>query len=138
MHSTNSRIIIYICVYNAIKCSSSQRFSRAVLVSMHQRCHAGPWLIEFSYHWRVLPQVQFLSRQKFCHDKQVFVATNHVFCRNFCRDKSFVTTNKSRLLSRQNYVCRNKAFVATNSVCHDKTFATTNILLCSDKRRALS
>ena len=28
------------------------------------------------YHWRELPQVSFLSRERFCCNKQVFVATN--------------------------------------------------------------
>ena len=69
------------------------------------------------HHWRELPQVSFLSRQKFCRDKHVFVATKHAFY----RDKStvastkllyFVATNK---LSLQKKKSRQKAcFVATN------------------------
>ena len=34
------------------------------------------------YHWQELPQVSFLSQQKFCRNKRVFVATKHVLCRN--------------------------------------------------------
>ena len=39
------------------------------------------------YHGRELPQVSFLTRQKFCLDKHVFVATKHVVCvrQQFCR-----------------------------------------------------
>ena len=32
------------------------------------------------YRWRELPQVSFLSRQKFCSDKHTFVMTKDVFC----------------------------------------------------------
>ena len=32
------------------------------------------------YHWQELPQVSFLSQQKFCGDK-------HIFCQNICHDK---------------------------------------------------
>ena len=52
-----------------------------------------------SYYWRELPQVSFLSRQKFCLDKYVFDEAKHVFC----RDKSMLATTK--LLSRQKYAC---------------------------------
>ena len=34
----------------------------------------------FGYHWWEVPQVEFLSWQKFCCDKHVFVATKNVFC----------------------------------------------------------
>ena len=67
----------------------------------------------------------FLSRQKFCRDKHVFVATKHVFVPTkylsrqayFCRDKKPVCRDKSKLvvtklLSRQNYVCRDKSIFA--------------------------
>ena len=32
--------------------------------------------IGHSYHWRELPQVSFSSRERFCCNKHVFVATN--------------------------------------------------------------
>ena len=80
------------------------------------------------YHWRELPQISFLLRQKFSRDKYVFVATKYVFCCCF-----FV------FLSRQKYACRDKTFVATKfylsqqiRVCRDKhTFSC-------EKRRVLS
>ena len=55
------------------------------------------------YYWRELSQGPFLSCQKFCLDKHVFVETKHVFCRDkhICRDKT-------RLLSRQTHICRDK------------------------------
>ena len=75
--------------------------------------------------WRVLPQISFLSRQKFCFDKHVFDATKHVFC---C-DKSMLAATKR--LSRQNFVCSDKRqiFVATKDVfCRDK-----QTCVCRDK-----
>ena len=81
--------------------------------------------VSVPYHWGELPQVPFLSRQKFCRDKHVFVATKHVFVPTkylsrqayFCRDKKRVCRDKSKLvvtklLSRQNYVCCDKSIFA--------------------------
>ena len=47
------------------------------------------------YHGRELPQVSFLSRQKFCLDKHMFVATK-VLSRQtrVCRDKSKLVATK--------------------------------------------
>ena len=64
------------------------------------------------YHWQELPQVSFLLRQKFCHNKHMFVAT---------KNTSFVTT-KACLL-RKTFVTTNtcvsqQIFVATNIFCH--------------------
>ena len=62
-------------------------------------------------------------KSHFCSDKYVFVATNMCFSR---QNTSFVATKVS--LQRQNYVCRDKTFVATN-ICRDKhVFVTTNVL----------
>ena len=84
------------------------------------------------YHWREPPRFSFLSRQKFCRDKDkhVFVATKHVKYlsrQNFCRDKCFVSTNI--ILSRQACICCDKyVFVATNTClsrqnfCRDKNY----------------
>ena len=66
------------------------------------------------YHWRELPQVSFLSRQKyachlsrknyvcrdktrqkFCRDKHTFVATKDVFC----RDKHMFVATKTILVA---------------------------------------
>ena len=99
------------------------------------------------YHWRELPQVSFLSWQKNCcnkhmfvmtnmcfdkhmfwqthvwHDKRVFVATTHIFCHYksmlVATKYNFVTTT---VLSRQAYFCHDKhVFVMTKHVfCHDK------------------
>ena len=94
-----------------------------------------------------------LSRQNFCRNNQVFVATE---C--FCRDKTFVPINISsdkhvflaiKVWSRQTYFCRNKhvCFFARKHVfcretnmlvetelllqqthiCRDKTFVTTKV-----------
>ena len=69
------------------------------------------------------------SRQKFCHDKHVFVVTKHVFYLSqqmFCSDKhNFVATNvflrqayfchhKRRVLSWQTYVCCGKSSFPTS------------------------
>ena len=89
---------------------------------------------------------------KVCRDKHVFVPTKHVFCRK--KSTSFVATKVC--LSRQNYVCHDKAFVVTNicrdkhefdksfvstrtrlsrqNFCHDKhTFVVTKDVFCRDK-----
>ena len=112
-----------------------------------------PVRIIVRYYWRDLPQVSFLSRPRFCHEKKLFVASKY-FCRvkifvttNICRDKhNFVATKA--WLSRQNF-CRNIMFVATKGlsrqayffrdkrhtlscqtrVCRDKTFVTTKMIL---------
>ena len=56
------------------------------------------------HHWQELRQVSFLSRQRFCCDKHMFVMTydKHVFVAT--RDVCFL---------RQKYACRNKTFVTT-------------------------
>ena len=102
------------------------------LLKLHKDC-----LPKF-YHWRELPQVSFLSWQKFCHDKRV------------CHDKT-------GLLSQQKYACRDKSFVMTelclsqqnnclwltyclwqkwtkivcdkNNNCHDNFFVATKMIL---------
>ena len=84
------------------------------------------------YYWRELPQVSFLSQQKFCLDKHV------------CRDKTC-------LLLQQKYACRvvvtKTLFVVAklclsrqtrvhheDFCCCDKhTFVTTKDLFCRDK-----
>ena len=55
-------------------------------------------------------------------DKHVFVTTKHVFCRG----KSMLVATK--LLSLQNYVCRDNTFVVTN-ICRDKHVFGTSIFL---------
>ena len=83
-----------------------------------------------------------LSRQKFCRDRIMFVATKY-FChdRTICRDKyilsrqGFVAT--SILLSRQVRVCLDKTRLCPTNISRDKSFVVTNIIL-SQKRRVLS
>ena len=68
------------------------------------------------YHWQELPQVSFLSRLKFCHNKSMLATT--------------------KLLFQQNYVCRDKIFLSqqTQKFCHDKhTFVTTKNEFCCNK-----
>ena len=103
-----------------------------------------------TYQWRELPQVSFMLRQKFCHDKHVFVATNmfvatkHVFC---C-DKTRLLSRKlpifllwgTRLLLRQNFFRDKLTFLATKSFevtkvcssrakfCRDKHMCQTDML----------
>ena len=78
-----------------------------------------PFVEEHPYGWRELPLVSFLLRQKFCHDKHVFVTTKHIFCRN----KSMFAVTK--LLSRQNYVCCDKRRVLLwQNFSHDKNDAS--------------
>ena len=82
------------------------------------------------YHWQELPQVSFLSQQKFYRDKHVFCRTKSIFSR---RDNhNFVAT---KVLSRQAYFCHDKQVSSNN-------FVATKVLsrqayFCRDKRRVL-
>ena len=82
-------------------------------------------------HWRELSQVPFLSQQKFCHDKYVFVTTNVCSSR---QNMSFVVTKVCLLW--QNYICHDESYVATNIIfswqnfSHDKpAFFITKMIL---------
>ena len=57
----------------------------------------------------------------------IFVATNHVFC----RDESMLAATK--LLSRQTQFCRDKT-----RVCRDKSFVMTSIRVCRDKSKLVA
>ena len=98
------------------------------------------------HHWRELPQVSFLSRQKFCRNKHAFVETNMCLSRqnNICRDKTFVTTKTlyrdKHGFARQKYSCGKHTFVAIKDVfCrHKHVFVATETCLlrqnfCRDK-----
>ena len=85
------------------------------------------------YHWRELPQVSFLSREtSVCRDKTRLLPRQKYACRDkkhFCRD-------------RHNYFCRDKLiFVATNQCLSrlNRYFVATKVCLsrqnfiCHDK-----
>ena len=91
------------------------------------------------YHWRKLPQVSFLSQQKFCPDKHAFVMTKHIFC----RDKSMLVVTKLIMLvvtklsfvmtdicqDKHNFCC-NKSFVTSLLLSQQKTsFVVTKVCL---------
>ena len=90
------------------------------------------------YHWRELPQVSFLSQQKFCRDKHMFVATKNtsfVATKACLLRKTFVITNtcSSKILS---YFCHDKRYVLSwqTHVCRDrhvccKTVVVTKMIL---------
>ena len=94
------------------------------------------------YHWRELPQLSFLSRQKFCRDKHVLSRQKYfVATKIFRRDKGFVAT--SILLPRQTRDCRDKSklvFEATkNYFCRDKdVIGPTKIILVAAPANVLS
>ena len=77
------------------------------------------------YPWRELPQVSFLSQQKFCHNNYLFVTTNTCLSR---QNLSFVVTKVC--LSWQNvnvvttkYFCRDKNTcycLSQQNFCRDK------------------
>ena len=97
-----------------------------------------------TYHWRELPQVSFLSRQKFCaclsRQNPFFPRQKHAI---ILSRQIFVVTNVS--LSRQTYFCRDK-----HVFCRDKSmlfkyfqYTSSKVLsrlayFCCDKRRILS
>ena len=103
-----------------------------------------------SYHWRELPQVLFLSGQKFSRDKHVFVVTKHVFC----GDKSMLETKletkcetkllrrpythvfvATKVLSRKNNSCGSSrqwyalAYGRCNGLCSSCLFAIKSMTI---------
>ena len=95
--------------------------------------------VSYLYPWRELPQVSFLSRQRFCRDKRerslyslrfrrdkhVLVETKHVFC----RDESVlvvtkVLSKKKKGLSRQNIFIFLKTKIGRDKII----FVATSIL----------
>ena len=114
------------------------------------------WVQVWVYHWRELPQVSFVSWQKFCHDKCVCHGKTCLLLwqKYACHDKTlfrqnnFVATKVLLWLSQTN-ICHDKNllqwthawdkhnFVATKlllqqeyfCVCHDKTFVMTKMIL---------
>ena len=92
--------------------------------------------IVFEYHWREMPQVSFFFATNTCLSRQntSFVAAKHLFCRDKTRLLSRQKYAATKVLSRQNYVCRDKnilfprqktCFVAVNTcfsrqnICRD-------------------
>ena len=131
-------------------------------VWVHSDCVTCGVSATHTSHWRELPQVSFLSWEKFCRNKHVFVTPGLVpsfvatkVCWSwqnlsrqtyFCHDKiMFIAT---KVVSRQAYFCHDKhVFVATKHVfCYNKSvLVTTNMKFLSrqayfyhDKRRVLS
>jgi len=93
-----------------------------MILSRQKFCHDKHIFVATKdvYDWRELPQSIILSRQTFCHTKHTFIVTKDVFC----------------------YLC--KLCLSQQNVCHDKhVFVATNIILlrqayvCRDKRRVL-
>ena len=74
------------------------------------------------YHWRELPQVSFLSQQKFCFDK-------HVFCCN----KSMLATTKVFVETKTLSVVTKLCLSRQTRVCHEENFVVTSILLLQQK-----
>ena len=60
----------------------------------------------------------------------ILVATKHVFC----RDKNMLAV--TNVLSRQNYVCRDKIFLSRQT--SRQKFCLRQAYFCRDKRRVLS
>ena len=101
------------------------------------------------YHWRELPQVSFLLRQKYACWDQTFVATNKcLLWLKFCHDKhNFVTTvlswqacfccNKRRVLLWQTHVCHDKhVFVITNTCLSWPNFCRNKYDTCGNSRQS--
>ena len=81
-------------------------FSRQVLDTGCRVLSKSSFVVVY-YHRRELPQISFLSRQNFCHDKHM----SRQKCA--CCDKSSVA--------------KKMMFVAKQIFCHDKTLVMTNI-----------
>ena len=101
------------------------------------------------YHWRELPQVSFLSRQEFCCDKHVFVATKDVFCRDKHMRDAYFCRHKHVCVATKHVFYRDKSMLVTKLLSRQKYFVATNIILspqnlsrqayfCRDERRVLS
>ena len=83
-----------------------------------------------NYHWQELSQVSFLSPQKFCHDKHVFVATTvclswqnclswqiFVVTKVFCDKHNFVATSILLLCATKDVFCHDKHMCVTTNTC---------------------
>ena len=77
------------------------------------------------YHWRELPQVTFLSRQKVCCNKHTFVATKLCLLRQI----SVMT----KVLSPQTCVCRDKKFCRNTKIVARTIFLLRQDVFCHDK-----
>ena len=96
------------------------------------------------YHWRELPQVSFLSRQNayFCHDKTHLLSRQKYACRDKNNKHVFFVTN----ICRSKRFCPGKKyFLAAKIFCRDKHyFVATNIILsrqtlfCRDKHNCVA
>ena len=74
------------------------------------------WGFQFC-HWRELPQVSFLSRQKLCRCNTCFSRQTGVFL------------DKTRLLLRQKYACRDKRIFVATKLLLRQIFVAINIIL---------
>ena len=75
-----------------------------------------------SYRGRELPQVSFLSRQTFCHDKRMFVATNTCLWRQNTSFLSFLFATKACLPLQYHWrELPQVSFLLRQTFCRDKT-----------------
>ena len=132
--------------------------STAINVLVQAGVHQSQVLLHIGdawvYHWRDLPQVSFLSWQKFCLccDKSMLVVTkvlswqnyvyrNKICQQNLCHDKYllqqtilshqayfFHDKHKTCLLSGQKYACHDKTFVVTNTCLSWQIFVRTKLV----------
>ena len=110
-----------------------------------------------SCHWWELPQVSFLSQQKFCRDKHVHLLSWQKYACRYKTWQIFVATNTclswqnfyhnklTFLLLWQAHVCHDKTCLKNMLAaiklcllfCHDKSFVMTNVFvttnICHDK-----
>ena len=102
--------------------------------------------VQPQYRWRELPQVSFfVSTKVLPRQNASFVATEICWSRqNFCRDKiMFVATNTSKICRDKHVFVATKASMSQQNVCRDKHFVATKLLsrqayICRDKTRIWS
>ena len=68
---------------------------------------------DVSYCWQELPQVNFLSQWKFCHNRACLLSWQ----KYACHDKTFV---KTKLCLSQLNFCHNNFFMTNTCFCHNK------------------
>ena len=97
------------------------------------------WFI-YHCHWWQLPQVPFLSRQKFWHHKHMIITTKHMFVTTEVWEKIFLSQQNTWLswqifvtaitcLSQRMFCCSKDMFVTRKFLLRQSNFVVTKIIL---------
>ena len=155
-------VLNFVCSYRTLSSRSMYRVSRRSW-RISRSCCARPgqcsgqrtavvalWCTDFSlgtqasvtlYHWQLLPQVSFLSRQTCaCHDEARLWLRQKYACP--CCDKTFVVTKyfcrvMTKLLLQQIFVATNIVLWQHTFCCNKHTFVVTKMHVCRDNATSI-